>query len=294
MGFFLAFMSAFLFAGSNILIRKGMRLSEKDNGMLVTLFVNFVVLGLSLLIFRLTAHNPSSFNLTGFSLFVLAGLLTTLLGRSMFYAGIRRIGSAGAAAIKNSAPIFTLIFALVILNEKVDGWPLVGISFIFLGLFFQGYTLYRGERNSINYLGQLFALCAAIGFGVGQGVRKQALGYFNDPFAGAFISSVVALIGFSVIEVWKRGMGESIINHFTIKNKYYILGGLMTSFAVLSFFLSLWFTHVAYVGAIVAVEPVLTVMLSRLFLTKEETITLEVITSSSIIFLGAGIISFTG
>lgn len=81
---------------------------------------------------------------------------------------------------------------------------------------------------------------------------------------------------------------------FAIKNKYYIIGGIMTSFTVLAFFLSLWFTHVAYVGAIVAVEPVLTVMLSRWFLTKEEIISPEVIISASIIFLGAGVISFTG
>ncbi|SDI07984.1 hypothetical protein SAMN05216352_104332 [Alteribacillus bidgolensis] len=74
-----------------------------------------------------------------------------------------------------------------------------------------------------------------------------------------------------------------------IRNKFYILGGLSTSFALLSFFIAVQKINVAYVGAILAVDPILTVLLSRIFF-----ITLHLIGCAALIFVGAGIISLTG
>jgi drug/metabolite transporter (DMT)-like permease len=62
----------------------------------------------------------------------------------------------------------------------------------------------------------------------------------------------------------------------------------------LSFFISLQFIHVAYAGAIAAVEPILTIIFSKFLLKAEEQLTPMVLVIGLLIFLGAGVIAFTG
>jgi DME family drug/metabolite transporter len=294
MGFALAFMTGLFFAINNVLVFKGQKISKNDNGIYMSMFSGVIVIGVGLIVYRLMSANPAPSNVKGILLFAAAGFFTMLLGRSMLFAGIRRIGSSRAAAIKNSAPIFTLVFAITVLHEKIGFWPWIGILFIFGGLFLQGYRLFREQGDGRNGAGLLFSLFAALGFGIGQGGRKLAMGEFADPFAGAFIGSLLALIGLSLIEVWKGQFVQSFKQNIFSSNRYYIWGGISSSFAVLSFFSALLFTKVAYVGAIAASEPVLTVLFSWLFLKRAEVLTPAIIYSALVIFFGACLISFTG
>lgn len=60
------------------------------------------------------------------------------------------------------------------------------------------------------------------------------------------------------------------------------------------FFIAIWYIPVAYVGTIVEVEPVLTMIISSIFLKTEEKLTPLVIASGIVVFFGAGIIALTG
>lgn len=293
MGFLFAFLCASFYSISNILMKKGMRLSDKDNGVFMTLFMNVAIMGLASVIYRFAAKNPSPPTGWGIVTFVAAGLLTLLFARSMLFAGIRRIGPSRSIAMKNSAPLFTLIFAVFVLDEAIGTGPWTGIGLLFFGLFLQGFQLFREGKNGGNVTGYVFAMCAAVGFGLGQGVRKQALAGFDDPFAGAVIGALAAFIGFLLIEAWKGNLVELVKSNLQFANKFYFMAGIFTSFAILSFFTAIWYIQVAYVGAIAAVEPVLTVMLSRFFLRSEEKLSPLVAVSAIVVFAGAGVIAFT-
>ncbi len=294
MGFLFSFLCALFFAVSNISLKKGMRLSEKDNGIFLTMCINIIVLSIAFLLYRLLAQNPSPPTITGVLFFSIAGFLTTFFGRTMLFSGIRRIGPSPAVAIKNSQPIFTLIFAIFILQERLGLYPWIGILMIFLGLFIQGYHQFSIPRKDLNKIGFIFSLLAACAFGIGQGVRKQAIISFNDPFAGALIGAGVAIVIVLIIEARKKTLAETIHRNFYSFNKYYIITGIGTSFAVLSFFIALWYTKVAYISAIVAIEPILTILLSSIFLKAEEEFSRPLIISALFILLGAGTIALTG
>jgi drug/metabolite transporter (DMT)-like permease len=293
MGFIFAFLCASFFAISNIVMKKGMRASPRDNGVFMTLCMNVVVLGMALFIYRLTENQAEPITTAGFWFFVLAGFLTSFVGRTMLLGGIREIGPSRAIAIKNTSPIFTVLFAFMILNETIEIWPWFGMGLLFFGLFLQGYPLFHEGKKSANNLGYLFALGAAVGFGVGQGVRKQAIIYFSDPFAGALIGAIVALISSSLLEARKGNFMETVKFNMRTKNLYYMTGGLFTSLAILCFFISIWYIQVAYVGAIVAAEPILTVILSGIFLKEEEKLTPIIMVSALVVLLGAGVIALT-
>lgn len=294
MGFLFAFLSALFFTLNSMFLKKGMRASEKDNGVFMSITVNVAVLGLAWPVSRLFSDDFPSPTGLGMLLFVLAGICTTFFGRSMLFAGIRRVGPSRAVALKNTSPVFVLVFAILILNESYGVWPWLGLLLIFAGLGLQGLQLFTQSESKMNQLGLLFSILAAIGFGIGQGFRKQAMLLFADPFAGAFIGATVALLIFSISEAMKGKFVEVVKTNFQSLNKYYICAGVMTSMAVLTFFLSIQYIHVAYAGAIAAVEPVLTVIFSKIFLKAEEQINPLVIATAVLIFLGAGVIAFTG
>ncbi|WP_158736887.1 DMT family transporter [Alteribacillus sp. YIM 98480] len=295
MGFLWAFLSAVFYTLSAIFMKKGMNLTKNDNGIITTLVINIIVLGMIWFFVYLSGHKTAAPTIPGVLLFTLAGVLTAFLGRSMFFIGIRSIGSSRAAGIKNSSPVFTIFFAVVVLNESITGLPWLGIAFIFMGLIYQGFIFFTQENTRANKIGYIITLGSALGFGIGQAVRKQAIIFYDNPFAGAFIGAVVGFVSAFIIAYWKkRNITEILKTNVNIRNKFYILGGLSTSFALLSFFIAVQKINVAYVGAILAIEPILTVLLSRIFLKQDESITLHLIGCAALIFVGAGIISLTG
>lgn len=291
LGVLFAFLSAFLFAVSSVFIKKGMRISSDDNGVITTVIINAIVSTLFFIIYRMLFNPQIEFNWTGLLFFVLAGCLTTFIGRFFFFVGIRKIGPSAAAAIKNSAPMFTVIFAVSILHENVSLISWIGIIFIMIGIFTQGLKVI-GKSQKAKKNGFMIVILAAVSFGVGQGLRKQGLLYFSDPFAGAFIGALVALISFMIMSIIQKNFVETIKSGIQ-KNTFYLLGGIAISFATLSFFIGIWFTKVAYVGTIVAAEPILTVIISRLFLKEEESIDRFVIFAAIFVFSGATLIAVT-
>ena len=296
MGIFFAFLSAFLFAVNNILIKKGMKISKDkdDDGVFTTIFLNVIIFAIFFVFYRSFFYTQHvSFSWIGLLYFIFAGLLTNFLGRITFFKGIKRIGPSKAAPIKNSAPIFTVIFAIGILHEKIDTVSWLGILLIIFGICIQGYSMFKQGKNTNDKFGLMFSLASSISFGVGQGTRKQGLKYLNDPFAGALIGASVALISFIILAAFRRNLLKMLKLTFLHRNIFYYLGGIATGFATLFFFMGIWFTNVAFVGTIVATDPILTVILSKIFLKGEEKIGLTIIIATVFIFIGAAVIALT-
>ncbi|WP_246943145.1 DMT family transporter [Bacillus pinisoli] len=291
MGIIFAIVTAFAFAFSNIFIKRGMETSSKDNGFFMTVFLNVLILGLVALFYRLFVSQVS-ISINGVILFGLSGIFTTFLGRITLFKSFREIGPSRGAAIKNSAPLFTILFAVIFLQEVLHLYPLIGVLFVLFGLGIQGYYLLKQERlptnhKSSNYKkGYFLALLSAFVFGIGQAIRKPGMQEMPDPFFGAFISSVVALIIILLFE-WKKGtVVKTIRNQYKNRNYNYYLSGVLTSVAILSFFIGITYTQVSYVAAIAAVEPLLTIILSKILLRNQEAITRYTVYSASAVFCG--------
>lgn len=293
MGMIFAFSSALLYSISNVLVKKGIDASQADNGVQITTLVNTIILLLVTIIYWLSIETTIPINLTGVLLFMLAGLLSTFLGRYLFFTGISKIGSSRATALKKSSPLFTLIFALVFLHEVFGLWPLIGIGLILFGLFIQGVQLFRGQQATRGQLGYIIALGAAISFGLGTVVRKQAILYYHDAFIGALIGSLTALVFISVVERRQTNLFSSIKRYIREGNFYYLVAGVASSIGLLSSFLALVYIQATYLSAILALESVLTVLISKLFLNQEEHLSLMMILSACVICFGAGLIALT-
>lgn len=292
MGFLFAFLSALGFATNNIMVKKGMNRTPDNDGLFTNIFINAVTIALVAVIYRLASDNPAPINASGVGLFIIAGLFTTFLGRFNYFSSVRRIGPSRGSALKNSSPLFTLLFAVIVLGEYISLLPLLGMLILLSGLFVQAwYTFSKGngraEPDKSQKIGYLFAITAAFMFGVGQAIRKPGTDLIPDPYFGAAVGALVALISFSIYESRKKGIKTLIEQNFKSNNKFYITAGFCTSFAVLCFFIAVTLTKVSYVGVIAATEPLLTVFFSKFFLKQEEQLSAYVIVSASLVFIGA-------
>jgi len=295
MGVLFALLTASSYSLSNIFIRKGMGTSKADNGLLMTVIVNVIILGIAAILYRIFTTNVP-ITLYAVSVFAISGALTTFLGRIALFKSFREIGPIRGSAIKSSAPLFTIIFAVIFLQEVIRMLPFIGILFVLVGLGIQGYYLLRQSSIDVNKKdvnlkhGYFLALFSAIVFGVGQAIRKPGMEALPDPVFGAFIGSGAAL-AMILLSEWKKGvLKETVTNQITSFNLYYLFSGLLTSVAMLSFFIAMLYMQVSYVVAIAASEPLITILLSKIILKKQESIAYHSIFSAFVVFSGVLII----
>ncbi|MGP1674958.1 MAG: EamA family transporter [Candidatus Limnocylindrales bacterium] len=134
MGVILALVGAASFALMNVSVRKGVRPGEEDNGVLTTVIVSVLIYSPLILIVAATA-GITAWSWIGIGVFVVAGLASTFIGRTLLFGGIRRIGAARAAAIKNATPLVTLAIALTVLGEQLVPLTGLGIVLVMSGVF---------------------------------------------------------------------------------------------------------------------------------------------------------------
>ncbi|WP_047153822.1 DMT family transporter [Aneurinibacillus tyrosinisolvens] len=297
MGILFAVVCAITYSSNYILIQLGMKKSKKDNGDFLSLLscvLTILVVFLLMAAFQEPKRIP--FSGKGILFYLIAGFSTAFLGRVLLFGGIRRIGSPRAAGIKNSAPVFTIFIAVALMGERISFGAGIGISIIFLALFLQARHDFR-QANQIDEKekkhGILLAIIAAVCFGIGQAARKQGIIYYADPILGSLIGSVFALFAFMIMELSKKRLRETLIRNFRSLNLYFVGAGIFTGIAQLSFFASLLYTHVSYTSAVAAMEPIITVILSKIFLRKEERITIRLGITACAVFFGAFILIST-
>lgn len=285
-----------MLAANYIFIQLGMKhaANEKDNGVFLGIIVNVVLVGIIYLLTLPFKTETIEWKISAILAFGVAGLLTTLLGRVTLYAGIRRIGSSRAAAMKNGAPAFSILAAIIILNERISLLSGVGILLVMLGLFFLARKQWLQNGKSLKEqagLGFLMAGLSAFLYGVGQVYRKVGLVYMNDPVLGALVGAIFALLAYIISLAWKGELKATFNQQVRKMNKFYFLGGLSIGFGLLSFFTSASLIKVSYTSAIAAAEPVMTVILAYFFLKQQEQLDRHVILSILLVFTGIVVIA---
>jgi drug/metabolite transporter (DMT)-like permease len=290
MGILLAVVCATAYSFNYVFIQLGMRKSPDDNGSFTSLFMCVLTVLFIMLFFG--QKESDSFDLYGLLFYIIAGFCTAFLGRNILFSSIRKIGSSRAAALKNSAPVFTIVFAVLFLGESISPIAGTGILIIFCFLFLQArYDIGKIISNieHTEKLGFLLAVTAALCFGFGQGFRKLGVLYYSDAIVGSLIGSTFALVVYILMEITKKRLKATLVRNITTINYFFIAAGVATGIAQVSFFVALLYTKVSYISTITAIEPVITVILASILL-KEEQISKRIILTAFGVFIGTLII----
>ena len=228
-----------------------------------------------------------------------AGLLTSYLGRLLFFNSIERIGPSRAGTFKVASPIYTVLVGIFILGETLSKLELWGILLTMSGLFLVSYTpvpkkllgyqevAATAEKVKNNTLwGITYGLLAGLAFSLGNILRKAGMNIESTPIEGTAIGSIIALLGSGMYLANKGKLNRKEIKLILPGMKYFVAGGVLNSLAVVALFYSLRYIPVSLANVMTAVEPVFLVAFSYLLLRKQEALSFRMLTGALCSVLG--------
>ncbi len=269
---------------SPILARVGLQHIRPSIGTFLSVVASLIVATTAALIFEFRAF--ISLSLQAILCFALAGILSQAAGRYFNFEGIKRLGASRSAPLVGASPLFATILAVVFLNETVTVPILVGVLSIVTGVYFltSGKPIVSGAKKWEYVFPLAAAACWAIsGIIIKVGVSSLASPLAGVPVALFFASLMLALLARKDFNINIAGNRRSI--------GFIALAGVASSLAVISQYFALSMLPVVVAAPLWSISPLITILLSHLFLQRLEKITGRVVLGAFLMVFGVVLIT---
>ena len=287
-----ALSAAFFFAVADIFLKRGLQFTSPTMAPLITApFQWLLFTG-----FCLYTGAFAELKTAAVPWFMAAGFMNSVSFLSLFLLAIRRIGVARAAPLKGCSPIFTAVFAFVILGEKLAVPQYLGIALAVAGLFvITSEDWGKGPRPAGNpaadrasgdaeppaagagsaKVGSLMSILAGVALGIGAVLVKIGLAIMPSPLLAAWIGSSVAVLFFPFLALCFP-MGE----RRRIRPgafRWLMPAGAMAGTAIYSLIFAIHLGEVSIVTTLYQTSPLMVLVLTMIFLRRLERVTLRVV-----------------
>ncbi len=309
MGVLLALAAGMFFGLSNITVRRAQLQGRVDQftGLFVGVAVNN---GLNLALLAGLVLSGVAFpplNLPAAIYYSASGLLTSFLGRELLFKSIRKIGPSRAAALKISAPLFTVILGVLALKERIAAPAFFGIAMILAASYYISLELLRihktaGEeanpagsgspRDGSHRRGLVRAVLAGMALGAGNIFRKLGVTHYASPLIGVSISSFAALLFMLALLARQGRVNEALRDLPAQLRGGYFWTGVLTSLALYATFAALLYAPVSIVNSIKAAEPLFTIAGSYVLLRTLEAITPLFVGLTLLVITGVAVVAY--
>ena len=198
----LALLSAAVFGGMGVLIRRGVYQSEESTT--AAAISVFVGTPLFLFILPLTGDWNRLYSLSwqGFASLGIAGILHFVLGRYLLFNAIRLIGANKTVAIARTNILFAVIFGIVFLREAVTTLLILGALCIMAGAALVSFEKEEGAFK-LQIKGVLFVLSGALCVGIAAVLIRSAMEEVGSPYVATFISYMTAFLLWTILLLQK-------------------------------------------------------------------------------------------
>jgi len=280
MGVAFAVLASLCWGAYNLFVRRGRDEMDAGAGYLLTLLIN-VAATAAFTQLPLPGADAPLRNRVAVLFFVLAGFSTTLLGRTLYFESIFRIGPSRASAWKNASPIYTLLGGALFLGELLPAVTVGGVLLTLTGMVLLGREQVASERSGALVsaggggrfrigtegraprVGLFLGIASGLAFATGMLLRKVGLQGWANPAVGSAIGAASACLGWLPFSI-SRGEIRALLRTSPRRMKYFLCAGAASSLAQLLMFLSLQVTASAVTHAASSLEPVFTMLLSYL------------------------------
>ncbi|MGH7771182.1 MAG: EamA family transporter [Candidatus Binatia bacterium] len=184
---YFAIQASVCFAISHILIRRGLVASNAITGSFISLSMSAIILWLMVSFFV----PLSSFRTSAVWYFIVAGIFAPGIGRILSYVAIERIGVARSVPVVNSSPMFASILAVFLVGETWTFQNFLGTTFVILGVVILSRS--QPEQKQWRLEDMVYALLAALSFGISGNLRKLGLLAENLPLMATAVTSTTGL-----------------------------------------------------------------------------------------------------
>jgi len=273
-------MTAFSFGLTAVLVRKGLSESTAVTATIVISGVQVVVLSLLLVL------SLPSLRWAAVGYFVVAGLLAATLGRTLNYMSIDRLGVPISTSLSGTNPLFTIVFASILIGEAVEVSTVLGTVLVVAGIaLISGW----GGENGVKKRDLVIPLMAASFYALSSIVRKAALNMLPEPVLGAVVGALASLLTYPLVLRLMNRQGEIRLTRGSLP--YFAAAGVSNSVAWITMFIATQGGSVSVVSAIIGANPLFGLLLSAVFLRSVERITPRIIVGC--LFIVAGVSAIT-
>jgi DME family drug/metabolite transporter len=278
MAIYFSFQAALCFSIAHIMIRRGLVESNAMTGSFISLSMSALILWCSMPFFVPLAAlwTPA------IAIFIAAGIFAPGIGRTLSYVGIERVGVARSVPVVNSSPIFASVFAVIVLGEVWALQNIIGTLLVIGGVVILSMVkpaVGQWRKGDI-----IFPIVGAIAFGASSTLRKAGLGFLNIPLLAAAVTAASAA-SFSFVLLQIRGGKEAF--KLTRRSAAWLFpSAFFNTAAMLSVFYALSHGKVVIVEPLVSSSPVLTLLLTAIFLRDLEALSLRVIVGALLTVTG--------
>lgn len=292
-GVFFGLATGALFATGAVLARVGQRHRPQDDGLLMTILVNVIVLGL--ISFTVTPPPWSTAGVVGLAV---GGVIGSLAGRYANLRAVRLVGATRASAFMTGSPLVAALAGWLLLQEDVEPLDALGGLIVIAGLLAlvraraAPTAMIEGEATVVDRrtrrIGFFFAAAAPVAFGLGFVVKKWGLLRYDDAVLGALFGTVAALAVVVSIDAIGGRIGQRLKENFRQIPWWFVAAGVAMSGALLTQFAALSHLDAWLVGVLQGTQGIFALVLGWLFIRKEERIDAWVV--SSVLLVAAGVI----
>lgn len=285
-----------LYAAAGIVSRRGVRGVTPLAGLLLSLPVGFAVT-----VVAASRSLPPALAAGPVLLLLASGLFAPGLGRILNILGIRRLGTSLHVPLRASVhPTLAVVGGVVLFGEALTAGRLLGVLAIIAGM----WTLWlRSEASPLPALGGataggvvarpprtrvgaaiLLPVTAGLSYGTADLIRNHALHSFDYPEFGAMLASLTGLL------LWMPVAAANPVLRSQVRRgagkRWFVLHGLLSATAVISLMQALSVGEVSVVSPILASQPLVVLLMSRIILREEEAVTRTVVVGSLAVVTG--------
>jgi drug/metabolite transporter (DMT)-like permease len=228
--------------------------------------------------------------LAGFAFFAVSGLLSPGLVRLFYYKGLKDLGASVNSSIFAVYPLYALLPAVLLLNEIVTAWNLLGIIAIIFGVILVERCM-NGKigHENIGWKGIVAPLLGGLMLGGATIFRKFALEESNAPVLGVAIAYVFSLLPY----LFALGGYSPLRKDLSLKKdfRWFWVAGIGQAVSWLLAFYALSFEQVSITTPLLAVEPLFVVAFGYFYVRELERVSAKLAASIAITVLGVALIT---
>lgn len=293
LGVGLALLAAVCLAGQALTIRLASRAGATKDVLLIVLAVNTAVFVPLAVVFG----GDHGLTRTSVAAFVAAGLVSTMIGRAFFYGGIKRVGAARAEPLKASMPLHATVLAVLLLAEPVSGLQFLGVVLIVVGVAvvsWDGATRDASATGEVDWVGIAFPLIGAFLFALEPILATVGLGEGTPVLVGLAVKTAAAFLVFLAYLTVRDDLPSADQLRRAGDFRWYIVAGVASSAFLLAYYAALDVSRVAVVVPIMQTSPLIVAAGAALFLRGLERVTPALVVGSTVVVVGATLVTVFG
>ncbi|MHB1868628.1 MAG: DMT family transporter [Nitrososphaerales archaeon] len=289
-GLAFALISAFMLGANKLPIRMALFNLDESLATVISVLPAIAMFGTPLLFYGVIKL-PS---LQTFLILALAGILNNGIGRYFIWKSISAIGANRGNILGSTQFVYAIAVAVLFLGQNLDFYSGAGSLLVLLGIILLAKGTTSGSFFSAKQIrkGILYGVLGAFMWGMAQVAMQVGVLQYKDPIMDSFITLTASLIATIPIMLAARSRSN---RPFKVERKslfLIIVAATLGGLAVFFRYAALSIIPLTIVSTVNATSPIITLVLSYIFIRNVEFINRKTVLAIIVSALGVALMSF--